>query len=234
MPSACDGEDGVDLISDLGDDLLLRIFGLLPDARDFAGLAALSRRWRDLSTRSPNLHLCPVYFTGTDDDDETYKRFRASLKRFNAFVDTVVERRVCSIDTLKMTVLRWPGGARAELWLHRAMELVVKSLDLSMSLPLQGSPSDCKMRLPCCTRAAEIELDLNYGTLRLPAVVEFNALTDLSLSLISLSRGDGSRLLSSSCCPRLRKLHLLNVCGLEEQQLDARALEILKLDQLAN
>ncbi|XP_020149657.2 F-box/FBD/LRR-repeat protein At5g56420-like [Aegilops tauschii subsp. strangulata] len=238
-PSACDGGQGVDLISELGDDLLLRVISLLPDALDLAGLATLSRRWRDLSTRSPTLHLHPVYRTGKDEDDETLKRFNASAHRFNDFIDAVLQRRVCSVDTLHMDVLRWPGGARVNLWLRRAMELVVKSLHLSISLPLWSDqiPKDCKVRLPRCTRAAEMLLDLDYAILRLPAVVEFNALTDLSLRVISLSRGDGrrlGRLLSSTCCPRLQKLELFYVCGLRELQLDARALETLTLYELAD
>uniref|UniRef100_M8BAC0 F-box domain-containing protein n=1 Tax=Aegilops tauschii TaxID=37682 RepID=M8BAC0_AEGTA len=50
--------DAADLISGLDDDLLLHVLCFMPEARDVARTSALSRRWRDISTRAPVLHFC--------------------------------------------------------------------------------------------------------------------------------------------------------------------------------
>jgi hypothetical protein len=46
---------GADLISCLGEDVLVRVLELLPDARDAVRTDALSRRWRGLWTHLPAL-----------------------------------------------------------------------------------------------------------------------------------------------------------------------------------
>ncbi|KAL5217177.1 hypothetical protein ABZP36_017861 [Zizania latifolia] len=94
--------------------------------------------------------------------------------------------------------------------------------------------------LPNSTRLETIVLSLNNASLRLPAtVVAFNSLTDLRLEEIRLTAGSErlfSRLLSSACCPRLRKLSLLQlqVAGITELQLEAGELSELTLESFQN
>ncbi|KAF0895847.1 hypothetical protein E2562_016577 [Oryza meyeriana var. granulata] len=102
--------------------------------------------------------------------------------------------------------------------------------------------------LPSSSRLESMTLSLNNATLRLPAAVAFDSLmielelashhdvgcrlTHLTLEGIRLAAGSARnlrRLLSSPCCPRLRKLHLTSLAGLTELQLDASELSELTL-----
>uniref|UniRef100_A0A0D9XPG3 TFIIS N-terminal domain-containing protein n=1 Tax=Leersia perrieri TaxID=77586 RepID=A0A0D9XPG3_9ORYZ len=63
------------------------------------------------------------------------------------------------------------------------------------------------------------------ATLRLPAVVAFDSLKDLTLGFITLADGIGRRhlgnLLSSTSCPCLQKLRLMEIDGMEALRLNA-------------
>ncbi|CAN6202432.1 unnamed protein product [Urochloa humidicola] len=97
--------DDVDLISGLDDDVLLRVLGLVPDARDAARAATLSRRWLGLWARVPALHFAsrpvPSAARGAE--------WRASLDAFVSLVDGVLARRAqtgCAIESLSISYAR--------------------------------------------------------------------------------------------------------------------------------
>uniref|UniRef100_A0A0D9XPF6 FBD domain-containing protein n=1 Tax=Leersia perrieri TaxID=77586 RepID=A0A0D9XPF6_9ORYZ len=79
--------------------------------------------------------------------------------------------------------------------------------------------------LPSSTKLESLELSVYNTTLRLPAVVAFDSLKDLTLGFITDDEGSGRRhlgnLLSSTCCPCLQKLRLMEIAGLEELRLNA-------------
>ncbi|KAL6643639.1 hypothetical protein ACP70R_018405 [Stipagrostis hirtigluma subsp. patula] len=89
--------------------------------------------------------------------------------------------------------------------------------------------------LPCTARAQQLSLTLGKAILTVPSTGDFHALTDLLLSHARLyaGRGDDLRLghlLSSPCCPRLRRAQLSYITGLATLRLAAAGtLEELRL-----
>ncbi|CAM0885540.1 unnamed protein product [Alopecurus aequalis] len=113
MASAANGgDDGVDHITDLSDDLLLHVFRFLPDARDVVCTSVLSTRWRSLWMRAPVLRLGNWILNGRH--GEMYD------PRFNDFAHNVLARRAycggaeADIDTLVLMTVLWPGKSRAD------------------------------------------------------------------------------------------------------------------------
>ncbi|GJM97067.1 hypothetical protein PR202_ga13965 [Eleusine coracana subsp. coracana] len=90
VESATANVNNDDVISALGDELLLRILGLVADARDVVRTGVLSRRWRGLWTRAPVLafHTRPGFVESSAGD----------AKLFVAFVGNVLARRASSDD----------------------------------------------------------------------------------------------------------------------------------------
>ncbi|CAN6214984.1 unnamed protein product [Urochloa humidicola] len=92
--------DGVDLISGLDDDVLLRILVLVGDASDAVRMGALSRRWLRLSTRVPALRFIsrpvPSSATGTE--------LCAAMDEYASFVNNILDRRTtqsdCAVESL--------------------------------------------------------------------------------------------------------------------------------------
>ncbi|XP_072149493.1 uncharacterized protein [Setaria viridis] len=161
-PSA--GDDGVDLISGLHDDVLLRILGLA-DARDAARTAALSRRWLRLWPRVPVLRFASRPVPRAAGGDE----WRAALDEFVPFVNGVLSQRSAQsgraiIESLSISYIRESESEHTETeqpmpafvgafpdhdleqlmlvsvgaaqgWIRHAFQHGVKSLILDMPLP---------------------------------------------------------------------------------------------------
>uniref|UniRef100_A0A0E0MN30 F-box domain-containing protein n=1 Tax=Oryza punctata TaxID=4537 RepID=A0A0E0MN30_ORYPU len=86
----------VDLISQLNDDVLLRILSLLPSARDVARTTVLSKRWRHLCGIAPCLRFAVGLgsFAEDDEDEEEHDaRCHDAARRLIAGVDTSLVRR---------------------------------------------------------------------------------------------------------------------------------------------
>uniref|UniRef100_A0A0E0FCM9 FBD domain-containing protein n=1 Tax=Oryza meridionalis TaxID=40149 RepID=A0A0E0FCM9_9ORYZ len=96
------------------------------------------------------------------------------------------------------------------------------------------------VELPRSTRAETMSLTLRYATASVPAAAvagAFRALTELTLQHAIIDDDGGDlrlgHLLSSPCCPRLRRLSLRHVGGVATLRLDAAtALEELRLVHL--
>ncbi|TVU15731.1 hypothetical protein EJB05_39269, partial [Eragrostis curvula] len=247
--------DAIDLISGLGDDVLVRILELMPDTRDAVRTDALSRRWRGLWTRVPDLRFA----------SDSWPEFSAATdaERFAALVDGALALRAAHTDptienlavSFNLTSLSGhdesrrvvpPSVTAVQGWIHFAVRHELKTLDLELQLPAIYNPSPSRMRvtmnLDSLQGSAKMEtmrLALGHAILHLPSSAVFASLTDLTLELVVFAHGTLhllTRLLSSSCCPRLQKLRLrkigLLIARLQDLPIEASALLELSLEDI--
>ncbi|TVU16983.1 hypothetical protein EJB05_32988, partial [Eragrostis curvula] len=233
---------GVDRISGLIDDVLLKILSLLPSAADAVRTGALSRRWRDLWTRAPGLRL--------SFDVPGGKRFAEESSRTMAIIDSVLERHAgAGIDDLEISfTYKHPGGegfgqifidgfhadiaSRVNAWIQHGARRAAKSLVLMVALPPVLPGGAMRLELPASARAETMRLQvIRDARLSLPAEGTFHALRDLALAGVAIKDEDGrlGRLVSSPCCPRLQRLRLLRLRGAERLSVNSDTLEELTI-----
>ncbi|CAL5030050.1 unnamed protein product [Urochloa decumbens] len=228
-----------DVISGLGDDVLVRILELLPDARDAVRTAALSRRWRGLWTRLPALH----FSSGSLPE---FLSAGTGSQRYVSFVNDALALRAAQTDPplhrLEITfimrgLLLQRCFEAAQGWIRHAGRNEVKSFVLVLHPPIilenKGKKKEQFVMtlddLPSSAKMETMRLALGGATVRLPAAATFASLADLSLENLEFADGSGrllNRLLSPVCCPRLRKLSMRNVgfAGVHDLLLEAEAL----------
>ncbi|CAN6229556.1 unnamed protein product [Urochloa humidicola] len=234
-----------DLISGLPDDVLLHILELLPDAGDAACTGLLSRRWRGLWTR-----LAALCFDSGSGRPELSSEVNGS-RRFVAMVNDAVALRAAAQTepafqrlaiSFMMTRLLPLCFEAAQGWIRDAVRSEVKSFVLELVKDgYMGNKKEQRIvvaleDLPSPSKMETMRLALYGATVRLPAAATFAALVELSLEKMEFAGGNGllSCLLSSACCPRLRKLNLreLSFTGSEELLLDSETLLELSMDLL--
>ncbi|WVZ87131.1 hypothetical protein U9M48_033823 [Paspalum notatum var. saurae] len=205
---AADGGGGVDMISGLCDDVLVRILERLPDARDVLRTGALSRRWRGLWTRVSALRFAtePEFFTQA-----------AAAERYIAFVNDALALRAAAqtssdpaaVEHLavslkmkrypeplerkrergrKMSRLVVPSVDAAHGWIRYAVQHGLRSLAVDLRLPARaygshglGLPVMLLGGLPSSDKLETMRLGLGGAMVTLPAAAQFASLTDLSL-----------------------------------------------------
>uniref|UniRef100_A0A0D9W0R4 F-box domain-containing protein n=1 Tax=Leersia perrieri TaxID=77586 RepID=A0A0D9W0R4_9ORYZ len=193
----------------LNDDVLAHILASLPTIADVVRACAVSRRRHHLQPRVPNLR-----FSFTDDisyqkdnfDDDDYLKQREK-ERVDGYI-SFVNRHVVKSFSLKLNYV--PSTSR---------------LDNNNN---KFNSNKVIYELPSYTRLESMILSLNCATLKLPINVIFDSMTDFSLSNMRLVEGSG-HLMSSVCCPCLRKLSLDEIDGLTELKLEANELMDLTL-----
>uniref|UniRef100_A0A0E0AT45 F-box domain-containing protein n=1 Tax=Oryza glumipatula TaxID=40148 RepID=A0A0E0AT45_9ORYZ len=227
---------GGDLISELNDDVLAHVLGLLPNATDVARACAVSRRWRCLRARVPSLRFSLSHLINPSGDVKQQE----DVERFVAFVNRVLATRRAGVEQLTISIELHEGccaravpavhGAHANAWIRYAMEQHgVRSFALKLDQP-NLLPLPEQRRSYDFDEDADVHGPLTYLTLPLPATVAFDSLVDLSLNEIRLDDVHLlGRLLSWACCPRLQKLALEEIVGLKELRLDAGELLELSL-----
>uniref|UniRef100_A0A0D9X9C7 F-box domain-containing protein n=1 Tax=Leersia perrieri TaxID=77586 RepID=A0A0D9X9C7_9ORYZ len=225
------GDD--DLISNLNDDVLVHVLGFLPTTADVARPCAVSRRWRRLGPLVPS-HNFPL-------SDENHQE---RIDRFIAFVNhhlaaaraACVQQLTISFSWEQHLDVRHIDAAQVDAWIRFGMQRVSKSFVLAIDHVKRFNDENNNGmvlgELPRSTRLESMVLSVSNAALRLPATVKFDSMTHLSLNGLRLDVGSDhrlGRLLSSPCCPRLQKLSLTLISGIEELRLDAGELLELSL-----
>jgi hypothetical protein len=245
----------MDGISSLPDDLLHAVLTFLGDTpAAVTRTAALSRRWRHVWTGARNLT-----FKDSDTHPETNRP--SSQQRLAGFVDWVLARRGDSnnsMDSLKIQFTAERGqqqGGHASAspeqvseWLRYACQHVVKSVEIDLGQRTGERPRDEQRRqevvvkVPSHGRAESISLRLPNHRFQLlqadPAAAggaRYEALTKLELFRLSFAGdGDLGDFVSSSCCPRLRRLQIASPDGLRRLSLRSHALEELLISSASD
>ncbi|EEC69395.1 hypothetical protein OsI_38545 [Oryza sativa Indica Group] len=222
--------DGADMISELNDDVLLHILGFLPSARDVARATMPSKRWRRLWALAPALRFAHCSYGAVRRYYFHDHRHEAdiTLSRVDSWL-RFAERHVKGRFTLEVPLVA-PVAARTP----RRGEAGTAATSVT------DDDEVVVVELPRSTRAEVMSLTLGYATVSVPATGAFRALTDFTLHHAVLDAGSGGdddlrlgHLLSSPCCPRLRRLCLRHVAGVATLRLDAAAaLEELRLVHL--
>ncbi|CAL4945126.1 unnamed protein product [Urochloa decumbens] len=250
------GED--DLISGLPDDLLLRILGLLPDASDAVRTGALSRRWRGLWARAPALRFTPWPLDRIN-SSPSYGPDCTNTERFIAFASNALalraqQSRGAAMEHLQISLaqdlvisdqdqdqlprLHSISIRAAESWVRYAAQQPVRSFSFDHRLPiprrvLPGDDEEGKGEdeegpnnvmalddLPSSAKLETLRLELDHGC------------------RMAVAAGSGhhfARLLSSACCPCLKKLRMWCVwlpAGMNELLVESTSLLELTMDDM--
>ncbi|CAD6218079.1 unnamed protein product [Miscanthus lutarioriparius] len=173
--------DDADHISSLPDDLLLQILAGLGCARAAANTSLLSRRWRGLWTRSPQLIFHEI----------TPEQLHAALGQ--------IARPAGSLR-ISIPIHHMLTPDRISSLLGAAAPLA--PAELSVDIHADGCSDADAVDLPCFDRTASLSLHFD-PRLRLPPAGDLTALESLSFGSCHMALGD---LLPR--CPCLRKLSL--------------------------
>ena len=217
------GEGQEDLISALPDDVLLSVLLRLPSAAAAARTSVLSRRWRRLWARLPELRFPHPA------DPLALARSRAALAARAHGPPALRLLRVVAYDAD-------PGDAAAVLRLAAAR--------LAREVSIRNVVPECRERavvaragaraavvLPCFDRAELLLLCLGYLRLVMPLSGVFTKLTVLHLADVRFEDAcDLGDALSSARCPSLRKLVLHDAQGLSLSNLAICSESLLSVD----
>ncbi|CAN6291333.1 unnamed protein product [Urochloa humidicola] len=253
----------VDLLSGLCDDVLVHILGLTKHAKDIVLTGALSRRWRGLWRRAPALHFdswrwfkhggSAEGFMAFIDDTLALHHVRSSDGGDGLEQLVIINMWSACRNNQKLVT---PSIGAAERWILYAVRHGVKSFLFQVSLPSNNSvkvheddedgdgsedvkttPVLALTELPSSTKLEAMYLDLSGAWVRLPATLMLASLTDLTLHCMKVA-GDNvillARLVSSACCPSLRKFSMFFITLRQQQNLllEAGVLMELSLDKI--
>ncbi|XP_052619966.1 FBD-associated F-box protein At2g26860-like [Lactuca sativa] len=187
-------EDGVDLISNLPDPLLLLILSGLQSTEEQIRTSILSRRWRYLWTLVPSLDLKPLA--------------KLQNSKFKEFVYWVLLNR--SVDLYCFRLSGWDSyrTSTVERWIHATVMKNVKQLDLSFG-PKEKYIEDMMIPhcLMTCTSLEVLRLSCRHRVI-LPRISGFPALRVLKLENVELFDNDLVKYFFLESCPLLEDLTL--------------------------
>jgi hypothetical protein len=220
---AADGDGEEDLLSALPDDVLLHVLFLLPSAAAAARTSVLSRRWRRLWARLPELRFPHPA------DPLALVRSRAALAAHAGPALPLL--RVVAYDAD-------PGDAAAVLRLAaprltRALFLCNVVSECRRKMVAARAGATAAIELPCFDKTEWLVLCLGYLRLVMPLSGVFAKLTLLHLSNVRFQGAcDLGDVFSSARCPSLRTLVLDNAQGLSNLAICSKSLLIMVLHNL--
>ncbi|KAL1195227.1 putative FBD-associated F-box protein [Cardamine amara subsp. amara] len=185
----------MDMISQLPDDLILKIFSLLPSAKDVVVTMVLSKRWQFLWMFMPRL----VYDDSYDHDID--------YRKFSQFVDrSLIFQKAPVLETLHFKLGQTCGSGDIHVWFRAADKCCVRELIIDIS-----SRRKTQITLP---RSLYSEGYRNVVTLELSnailvdvsSPISFPSLKDLSLESMIYQGGDEFVKSLLSNCPVLEYL----------------------------
>ncbi|CAH1426985.1 unnamed protein product [Lactuca virosa] len=198
-PKASKCEDGVDLISDMPDSILLLILSGLRLTQEVIRTSILSRRWRYLWTSIPSL-------------DIFYRQDKLKEDEFKEFVYWVLGNRSLDLDRFRLSCYYHYTMSTLGRWIHMAVTRNVKKLDLTFC-PKKESEDTKDIEMPHCLVTCRslkvLKLCLLEHGLRLPNFIGFPALRVLQLCYVVLSEKDLEKEFLESC-PLLEDLRLVD------------------------
>ncbi|CAI9285279.1 unnamed protein product [Lactuca saligna] len=117
-PKALKCEDGVDLISNMPDAILVLILSRLKSTKTAIRSSILSRRWRNLWTAVPSVDI---------QDGEKFKK-----NKFKEFVYWVLASKTVDLDSFRLRCDGYYNMSTVLRWIHMALTRNVKQLDLTI------------------------------------------------------------------------------------------------------
>nr|CAB3451766.1 unnamed protein product [Digitaria exilis] len=210
---------GVDRLSALPNDVLIRILASLGDAASAARTSVLAGRWRRLWTQLPEL------------------RFPSSPKH-----RPIASALLAHEAPLTCLDVRAEDAAAESVaaWLPVAARRLYGSLVFTNRVPEENDDLDAAgeergdFELPCFGNATTVSLDLGWLGLAVPrAAGVFARLTELSLNHVRFHRpavlGDA---VSSRRCPCLEKLTVQHTLGLSDLTIRSNSVRHMELAYL--
>ncbi|XP_019096091.1 PREDICTED: probable FBD-associated F-box protein At1g32375 [Camelina sativa] len=179
----------MDRISQLPDELLLRILSLLPTAKDVVATMVLSKRWQFLWMYVPRL----VY------DDDSYQGI--DYGRFSRFVDrSLIFHKAPVLETLHFKLGKICGAGDVHVWIRAADKCSVRELIIEIDFSSSVTQATLPRSLYTgCSTLVKLKLDNAVLVDVIFSSVSFPSLKTLSLLEVKYPGGDGfvKRLLSN-------------------------------------
>ncbi|KAL4590288.1 hypothetical protein LXL04_003216 [Taraxacum kok-saghyz] len=195
-PKASKGEDGVDLISNMPDAILLLILSRLSSTEEQIRSSILSRRWRYLWTAVPSV------------DMQLLSREESKQSEFKEFMYWVLASKTVNLDSFRLSFYKWDSIATVWRWVHLAVMRNVKQIDLLFGYKEKTKAIELPHYLVSCGSLEVLKLDLKTQSLSLPRSVGFPALRVLHLTYVDLPEDDDLVNNFLRSCPLLEDLVL--------------------------
>ncbi|KAL1195176.1 F-box/FBD/LRR-repeat protein [Cardamine amara subsp. amara] len=183
-------------ISELSDDLLIKILSLIP-TKDAVAMSVISKRWMSLWTLVPRL----VFDDYSEEDVETNKNHDRSLSQFVS--GTLLLHKAVVLESFHLKIASECSASEIGLWVRIVVDRFVRDLKISFyDHGLVKLPS----RLFRCETIETLELT-RVTVFEVPSRFSFRSLKKLSLLYVKYPDEESfCRLISN--CPILEDLYV--------------------------